>query len=233
MARARLTSPSHWDASLRPAVSTSRRRIVPSHSIRVTTTLISPVCPFRSHSGRPKRDGGSGRGGLAGGLRIPPLPAVTNSDALARYPRIRQRGYAAWHREAEREQHLDRGTLTRLHPAVQEPLRVRRGVLAGEMNPPFGYPRVPPVLRHLPGGVGSIGAPGPRVAGPVVEPGLSVELGLGPRNCLVDLAQDRRGEILRRRCVVAGARERLAAGSARVDRDQARGARLGRRAVPG
>src|SRR6266487_254922 len=52
MARARATSPSHWDASLRPAVSTSRRRMVPSHSIRVTTTLISPVCPLRPHPGR-------------------------------------------------------------------------------------------------------------------------------------------------------------------------------------
>src|SRR2546421_468958 len=111
---------------------------------------------------------------------MPPLPAVTNSDVLAGYPRIRQRGNAGWHREAEREQHLDRGALTRLHPAVQEPLRVRRGVLAGEVNPPVGYPRVPPVLRHLPGDVGGVGATGPGAARPVVQPCLPLNWALVP-----------------------------------------------------
>src|SRR5438094_5743125 len=185
MARARATSPSHWDASLRPAVSTSRRRMVPSHSIRVTTTLISPVSPpgaSRQAETRRRRP----PGGQQAARGCPLSPAVAGPDVLAGYPRIRQRGNAGWHREAEREQHLDRGALTRLHSAVQEPLRVRRGVLAGEVNPPFGYPGVPPVLRHLPGDVGGVRAPGPRVAGPVVEPGLPVELGLGSRNGLVD-----------------------------------------------
>src|SRR5215475_5990925 len=119
---------------------------------------------------------------------MPLSPAVTNPDVLAGYPRIGQRGHAGWHREAQREQHLDRGALARLHAAVQEPLRVRRGVLASEVNPAFGYPGVPPVLGHLPRDVGGIGATGPRVACPVVEPGLPVELGLGPGYGLVDLA---------------------------------------------
>src|SRR5690349_13006631 len=215
MARARATSPSHWDASLRPAVSTSRRRMVPSHSIRVTTTLISPVClPGRIPAGQTSR--WHRPGWPAGGLRMPPLPAVTHSDVLAGYPRGRQRGDAGRHREAEREQDFDRGALTRLHPAVQEPLRVRRGVLAGEVNPPFGYPRVPPVFRQLPRDVGGVGAPGPRVAGPVVEPGLPVELRTRPGHLLLDLAQYLRAEILRRRGVVAETRERFPPLSATV-----------------
>ena len=50
MARAR--SSSHGPVSLDAAVSTIRRRMVPSGPIRVTTTLISSVCPLRAHFGR-------------------------------------------------------------------------------------------------------------------------------------------------------------------------------------
>jgi hypothetical protein len=51
-ARARARSSSQAPVSLDAAVSTIRRRMVPSGPIRVTTTLISSVCPLRAHFGR-------------------------------------------------------------------------------------------------------------------------------------------------------------------------------------
>ena len=51
-ARARASSSSHGPVSLDAAVSAIRRRMVPSGPIRVTTTLISSVCPLRAHFGR-------------------------------------------------------------------------------------------------------------------------------------------------------------------------------------
>ena len=62
--QARAMSSSQRPTSLRAAVSTTRRSTVPYGSIRVTTTLISPVCPLQLHSA------GGQRG--AGGLRACP-----------------------------------------------------------------------------------------------------------------------------------------------------------------
>ena len=51
-ASARARSSSHGPVSPGAPVSTIRRRMVPSGPIRVTTTLISSVCPLRAHFGR-------------------------------------------------------------------------------------------------------------------------------------------------------------------------------------
>ena len=50
--RARVRSSSHGPVSPDAAVSTIRRRMVPSEPIRVTTTLISSVCPLQPRFGR-------------------------------------------------------------------------------------------------------------------------------------------------------------------------------------
>src|SRR5215469_1648090 len=50
IARARVARSSHWALSLQEAVSTTRRCMAPSRSMRVPTTLISPFCPRLAQS---------------------------------------------------------------------------------------------------------------------------------------------------------------------------------------
>src|SRR5215469_13345528 len=82
MAKARAASSSHWAPSPRPAVSTMRRRMVPSQSIRVTTTLTRPVCR-PTHSG-PRSPEGLGQSTPPGELEDRELglaaPAVRTRD---------------------------------------------------------------------------------------------------------------------------------------------------------
>ena len=112
------------------------RRIIEEHhggTITITRSPARPCCGSASPSGCPGTRGERAADpSTTAGQGV--LPAVADPDVLAGYPRVGQRGDVVRDREAEREQHLDRGALTRLHSPVQEPLRVGRGVLPGEMN---------------------------------------------------------------------------------------------------
>src|SRR5689334_13515131 len=82
------------------------------------------------------------------------------ADAREWHPlgrRVRQPGDVAWHPHAQPSHHLDRGPVAALDPAVEEPLAVGGGGLAGEVDAPLGVRGAGPEAGVLAGAERCIG----------------------------------------------------------------------------